>query len=212
MTVITIAYQIGSGGRQIGQALAKRLDLDYIDREIVQGVAQQLHVSEEAAARLDERARGLVTRMLLLLSSTGEMALYAPPPERNLQIDEAAYFKTTRAVIEAAARTNRAVIAGHGANFALAGRPGVLHVFIYAPAEQRITAIMEREQVDRPEATRRVNRSDHDRAHYVKRFYRMDWRDPSYYDLMINTAHIQPDCVVDLLIAAWQESVFGSFS
>jgi cytidylate kinase len=115
-------------------------------------------------------------------------------------------------VIETAARTNRTVIAGHGANFALAGRPGVLHVFIYAPAEQRITAIMEREQVDRPEATRRVNRSDHDRAHYVKRFYRMDWRDPSYYDLMINTAHIQPDCVVDLLIAAWQESVFGSFS
>src|SRR5919202_956532 len=109
MAVITIAYQIGSGGRQIGHALAKRLDLDYIDREIVQGVAQQLHVSEEAAARLDERARGIVTRMLWMLSSTGELALYAPAPDRDLQIDEAAYFKTTCAVIETAARTNRAV-------------------------------------------------------------------------------------------------------
>jgi cytidylate kinase len=212
MAVITIAYQIGSGGRQIGQALAKRLDLDYIDREIVQGVAQQLHCSEDVAARLDERARGLVTRMLWMLSSTGELALAAPPPDRDQQIDEGTYFKTTRAVIETSARTNRAVIVGHGANFALAGRQGVLHVFIYAPTEQRITAIMEREQVDRPEATRRVNRSDHDRAHYIKRFYHMDWRDPAYYDLMINTAHIQPDCVVDLLVAAWQESVFGPFS
>jgi hypothetical protein len=64
MAVITIAYQIGSGGRQIGQALARRLDRDYIDRKIVQGVAQQLHVSEEAATLLDEHARGLVTRML----------------------------------------------------------------------------------------------------------------------------------------------------
>src|ERR671932_442018 len=161
MAVITIAYQIGSGGRQIGQALAKRLDLDYIDREIVQGVAQQLRVSEEVAARLDERARGLVTRMLWMLSSTGELALAAPPPDRDQQIDEGTYFKTTRAVIETSARANR---------------------------------------------------SDHDRAHYIKRFYRMDWRDPAYYDLMINTAHIQPDCVVDLLVAAWQESGLGSFS
>ena len=57
--VITISRQMGSGGAYIGQQLAKKLRILYLDREIVSQAAKQLSVLEEDLESRDdsERAR-----------------------------------------------------------------------------------------------------------------------------------------------------------
>jgi cytidylate kinase len=202
MSVITINYQVGCGGHRIGEALAERLGYEVVDREIVQRVAQQLKISEATARVWDEHVESLVTRALTLFSTVGDAGYVPPVTNPDTIVDERAYFQTARAVIEAAARTQNVVIIGHAANFALAGRPDVLHLYLYAPVEQRVATMMAREGIDRSEAARRIGRLDHDRAQYAKRWYHVDWQDPLSYDLMLNTASVPPEQVVEIVVRA----------
>jgi cytidylate kinase len=149
MTVIAIAHERGSGGREIGQLVARRLGLTYVDHEIVQRVAQVLQVSEDLALWHDEHVVSRVQGLLRTLSPLAPLAAGLPPLDRMYLMSDQEYNHVTRTVIEAAARTNLVMIAGHGANFALAGRQGVLRVLLYAPLDQRIAAVMRRWRVIR---------------------------------------------------------------
>ena len=53
--VITISRQLGSGGAYLGQRLATRLNILYLDREIVCEAAKKLRVSEDTVASCDEK-------------------------------------------------------------------------------------------------------------------------------------------------------------
>ncbi|MEI6046183.1 MAG: cytidylate kinase-like family protein [Chloroflexota bacterium] len=185
MPVITISHQIGSGGREIGQAVATAMGLPYIDREIVQGVAQRLNISEDTAKLLDEHADHLVDQVF---GAFRYMPLEIGEMVEDIGLDTQTYQRTTQTVLEAVAAKGQVVIAGHGANFFLNKRTDVLSVFIYAPVETRIERVMQYENLNQADATKRVHKSDGERAHYIKTFYHVDWRDPNHYQLMINTA------------------------
>jgi len=211
MTVITISHEIGSGGRAIGQAVARELNLTYIDREIVREVARRLNLREEVAALRDEHAEGLADQILRAFADGPTIYLGAPPLEPDLRVDEAACHQATRAVIAAAARSNLALIAGHGANFALADHLGVMNVFIYAPAARRAETVAAREGLGHEEAARQVAESDQSRATYVRRRYHASWQDPAHYHLMLNTAALDEGRCAEIIVAAWRSGGFGAF-
>ncbi len=50
MSVITIRGQFGSGAPEIGREVAQKLGLDYVDREIIAGVAARLQRHEQDVA------------------------------------------------------------------------------------------------------------------------------------------------------------------
>ncbi len=210
MTVITIEYQMGCGGRDIARMLAEQLDLSYVDREIVREVARDLHVEEDVADQHDEHVAGLLERTLTLLWTAGELSGAVLSSENVLAtIDDTVYHQTTCHVITAAARRDQVVIVGHGASFALAGWSGVMHVGLYAPLEHRVATIMGRMEVDRAEAQRRIAQRELNRARYIKQFYQANWREADHYHLMIDTSRFSPDRAVDLIVQAWSTSTFG---
>ena len=47
MPIVTIAHETGSGGPEIGTALAQRLGYRYVDREMISEAARQYGVVEE---------------------------------------------------------------------------------------------------------------------------------------------------------------------
>lgn len=198
MPVITISHQVGSHGREIGQAVAKRLNLDYIDRQVVQAAAQQLGISEDEATEMDGKAQSTAVRILSLIAG-GPDTLIVPPVNGEVTVDDRKYFQATRKVLEASATSNRVVIAGHGANFALTNKQS-LSVYIYAPQEQRITTLMGRDKINHHEAEHQIVHNDQDRARYIKTFYNADWYKPTNYHLMINTGLVRQDVAVELIV------------
>ena len=46
-TIITISREYGSGGREIGEKLAKRLGIEFYDSEIITLLAKESGLSEE---------------------------------------------------------------------------------------------------------------------------------------------------------------------
>ncbi|PYS72710.1 MAG: cytidylate kinase-like family protein, partial [Acidobacteria bacterium] len=94
-TTITISRQMGAGGSYIGQLIAKRLGLKYIDREVLHLAAQEFGCDEETIAARSERVTSFWERVLGGLSFGVPEAAYNPPPLGNFS-DRELFEKQTQ--------------------------------------------------------------------------------------------------------------------
>ncbi len=200
MRAITISREYGSGGGEIAARLAKRLGWQLVDHEVVVQVAQHLGCSVEEAAAYDERAEGLVTRILNTLQ-------VVPPPTPvmvpvQLTIDSRTYNEARRRIIYGAVTAGNVVIVGRGAQVLLARKRNVLHVRVVAPLEQRVAYVMQREGLSQAQARARIQLKDRDRIRYLQAEHHQDPQDAHLYDLVVNTSVLDLDSVVDLICLA----------
>jgi cytidylate kinase len=116
------------------------------------------------------------------------------------------YVERMSAAIRALAEQGNAVFVGRGAQLILAGVPGVLHVHIFASPEIRAQRIQERRGLaDEQAALQIVRKADERRRAWFRRFFTgANWKDPRYYDLMINTGRVPAQTTVELIVAAAQ--------
>jgi cytidylate kinase len=199
MRAITISRQYGSGGGEVAARLAKRLQWQLIDHEIVAQVAHQLGITEEEAGMYDEHVEGFIARALNALQIA--MPVLPPSPTSPAQY-ELIYNEAVKNVVETAAKTGHVVIVGRTAQVFLANRRDVLHVRIVAPLQQRISYVARREGLDDAAAQGRVQFKDRDRDRYIQTQHGRDINDPMLYDLVINTGVLDLDSAVDLALLA----------
>ncbi|MBI4215924.1 MAG: cytidylate kinase-like family protein [Chloroflexi bacterium] len=222
MPVVTIAGEFGAGGREIGEMVAQQLGAHYVDREIVAQAAKRLGASPQELARKDDhlssrgerlgRALEEVLRKSALggsgdpyLGTSGlEMLLSrsyqeAMAPDAS-EVDDARYLSAVQSVIREVAQEGNVVIIRRGGQFVLKNLPNALHIFVYGPMEGRVKRVMGREKLRRAAAEKLIHDTERDWVAYFKKFYKADVRDPSYYDLMVNTDK-QPLATAARLIA-----------
>jgi CMP/dCMP kinase len=184
-TVICISHAEGADGGTVGRAVADRLGYTFADDAIV----------SEAA-----RAAGIFA----------ESVSYAERKEakRSIEVDFGRIEKTEKlrdlikTAIDTAAERGRIVITSHAASYALAGREGVLRVFVTAPDEIRAARFAETEGVNPKRAAKELEDSDKGRAVYLQRFYGVKNEQPTDYDLVLNTEKLGTDAAAALIAAA----------
>ena len=183
--VLTISHQYGSGGSRIARALGQRLGWSVWEKEIVRKIASQYKVSEEYIEAKDERVDSFIERMVGLFGLGGfESAYEVPPP---LWLNDAQLMRMTKGIVEDVANEGRAIFIGRAGNHILANYPHALHIFLFAPLPVRIERVMQVEGVAHAAAEQRISGMDKIRADYVHTFYHADWRNPSTYNLLIDT-------------------------
>jgi cytidylate kinase len=175
--VITISRLPGAGGGQLAKELARRLDLEVHDRDIIHRVAVQAGLADRVVSGLEEEhEHSLLTEWLASFASDSHLAPYG-------------YLQHLRRVVEGIARLGGAVIVGRGAHLIL--QPGrALRVFVVAPLQARVTTVMERYGVDTREAERRIRAKDVERRAFLQRYFHADLGDPATYDLVVNTSRL----------------------
>lgn len=190
--VITIARQVGAGGSELGQALAKRLGWRVVEREIIHAAAKELDTDAEHTAHLDEYVQSTLARI-------GKDFIFGIPEgyiEPTYEVDPDELAKAShRFIVSAAERNAPLIIIGHGAQCLLAQRPGTLHVRVTAPPVYRADCIAKRMNVTLDEAKAEVEKRDKQRAAYLRHHFNVDNNDPNLYSLQFNTAAI---CVTDV--------------
>jgi cytidylate kinase len=197
---ITISREYGSGGGEIAAHLARKLGWQLIDHEVVVRAAQELGVSEAEVEAHDEQTETVISRILTNIRMIEPAVLGAAPlPEIT---EPQTYHEALRRVVLAAAQTGQVVIVGRGAQILLAELRDVLHVRIVAPLEMRVAYVMRREGLDQAAASSRVRLKDRDRTRYLQAQYRQDPADAHLYDLVVNTAILDLDSVVDMICLA----------
>jgi CMP/dCMP kinase len=199
-TVVTISRQFGSGGARVGRAVARRLGLQYADREILAEAARALNAETDDVAPLEERVRGFWEHLGVMFALSGPFTPLTLP-----SISEAELFSVERGIIEGIAAHGGAVIVGRGAAHILSGRPGLIRIFLHAPLSMRIAlAIEEYGLTDPEEAAAIVRESDANRARFVRSLTGHDWCDATLYDVSLDTGTTGLGRAADLIIGLIQ--------
>ena len=94
------------------------------------------------------------------------------------------------------------VVLGGGAQFLFPREIAALHVQLIAPLPYRIARVMRLANVERDEAANIIAQRDQTKREYIQQRYSADWRDPSYYDLVLNVERFDNEAAVEIIIDA----------
>jgi cytidylate kinase len=210
MPVITVGRQFGAGGATVGQMLATRLKVDFLDSGIIDEVARRLQLPKEEVEAEDEHPGSLLGRLLVALGSASteplippEAAAWTPPNAAPTFDTRKAILQITQHVLQEAARTGNVVIVGRGGAYLLRDFPGALHVFLRASEAVRVKTIMERLNIASEEAARkRLKQTDENWTSYIKQVYGHDRNHPAHYDMVLDTGRLGYKAAVESVLTA----------
>jgi len=205
MPIVTIRGQLGSGAPEIGRGVAELLHADYVDREIIAGVAARLQRDEQDVIAKEMPASSLLGRIAEALDrgipfGAGVEGAYLPAWE--IPLDDRRYLQALESVIRELARSQSLVILGRGSQFILKGYPHSLHVFTVAPVKMRVKRVMEERQSNEEAAEREIARFDGASREFIKRYFQGGWEDPIHYDLVLNTENLGFQAAASIVVQA----------
>ena len=180
--IITIGREYGSGGRQIGKAVAERMGIAFYDKEIINLAAEKSGLSPEFITHNEQRVRSSLMQNLAA-SAAYSSGFFAGT---YLPLSESIFISQAQVIRDIAARES-AVIVGRCADYILAGRPNTINVFIHAPLEARVERIMRVYGVDEAAARKTITTSDKERGNHYFRYTDMKWGKAQNYDVCINS-------------------------
>ena len=167
--IITIGREYGSGGREIGELVAKTLGIAYYDKKLITLAAQKSGLSDEFIANNEQRVRSGFMQNLAASAaySSGFFSSQYLPLSESIFISEAQVIRC--------------------ADDILAGRDNTINVFVYAPREVRVNRIMARHNLSEAEALKAISTSDKERGNHYFRYTDQKWGKAQNYDVCINS-------------------------
>lgn len=202
--IITIGREYGSGGREIGEMLAKRLNIAYYDKEILTHAAEKSGICEEVMEAHDEKGA------LRSLLGAGTIGSAMSGIGYNMQIPmNQRIFQAQFDAITQLAQEGPCVFVGRCADYVLRGLPNVTHVFIYASPEHKTERIMRVEGVSEDKAREMIRKTDKQRKSYYNFYADGNWGMRSNYDLMLRTDGHSLEELVELIAAYAHMKVGG---
>ena len=212
MPIVTISRQYGSGGSSVAGIVAAELGAEVVDKKFIEEVARRLSMKPSEVEAQDERPQTLLERLVRSFSSI-EPAMgagWATPYPDMLFDPHKEIIELTEQVIKEVAVGGNVVIVGRGAGFVLRDRPGVFRVFLRAPEDVRVQALVHRLGVNEHEARRVMHKTDSNRAAYIKQVYGHDWCDLDEFDLVLNTDRISYQTAAQMILAGVRKGAVSS--
>jgi cytidylate kinase len=194
--VINLGRQLGSGGREIGQKLAKEFGIEYYDKELIQLAAEESGLCEEIFERADERAQqsfmGSLIGNRFPFIGEGNMAL-------NNFLTHDSLFKIQSDVIRKLATEHSCIFVGRCADYILRDFPNCVNVFISASKEARIKRLCAQLKVKKNEAVKLIEDADKKRAISSNYYSYKKWGAASTYHLCIDSSILGIDKTVEFI-------------
>jgi len=188
MAIVTISYQIGSGGRDIGQAAAERLSYSCVGSEMIVEAAHRYGLSEERLERLGEAK---------------------PPLLERLSRETRLYIAAIQSALYEFAAHDNTILLGRGGQWLLRDVPHVVRVRVIAPFEIRVERLAGRLSSEAGERTNAAaaraaaldlaRRDDAEKSGRMRYLYEREIDDPRVYDLVLNTEKLSIDMAVDVV-------------
>ena len=195
--IITIARQYGSGGREIGERVAKLLEIPLYDKELITEAAANGNLNEDVIKSVDESAANSLLYTLAMGSNIMGHGAFGYKMPLNDKL-----FILQSDVIKKYAESGSAVIIGRCADYVLKDREDVLRLFIYGDLEHRKTRIKERHPEIKPsQIVDIINKTDKRRASYYNFYTGNKWGKYDNYDMAINSSTLGIEGTAELIVA-----------
>lgn len=194
--IITIGRQFGSGGHEIGNLLATRLDIPLYDNNLVRMVAKKLDIREQTAQAVDETTlnnfmSGYVLSHMECSSNINEAEVTQPLNEQVYQLQTE--------IIRKFADRGSCVIVGRCADYVLKDYANCIGVFICADMEDRIKRIAKRYDMSERKAADKIKKMDRERKYYYESHTGWEWGSTATHQIILNVSRLGMEKTVDVL-------------
>ena len=180
--IITISREFGSGGRFIGEEVARKLGIAYYDKNIISQIAEKSGLSPEYIQENAELSpkKGLFAYALAGRDITGKSV-------------EDMVYEAQRKVILDLAKKEPYVIIGRNADYILKDRDDVLNVFIHGNMPEKIQRITDLYNVEKQKAVKMMEDTDKRRKTNYNFYTDQNWGKASNYTLCLNSSQLGYD-------------------
>ncbi len=190
--VITISREYGSGGHELGQALADRFGIAFYDSELIDLSIKAGGYSPEYIQANEQK----LTHTLLFELYEQNYAYV----KKNHPLD--ALFLVQSKIIRQLSQQGPCVIVGRCANFILQENPNQFSLFVHADYEYRRKKIAQDCHLDHEVSVRALEKRDRQREEYTLHYTRQVWNDATNYDLTIDSSKYTTQQAVELIYQA----------
>lgn len=189
--LITVSRQRGSRGTTIAERIAYRFNYTLLHKDIIDRIVETSGYKRRIVESLDDHTRS-------------QMELWFESVITGKFVDLNDYARHLLEIIFSVSRLGGIVVVGRAANFIIGSNRG-LHVRIVGTMAGRMRNLMEQEKMSEADARREIEKSDHERAEFVKKLVHKSIDDPQYYDLILNSDWIPVEQAVSLIANAAME-------
>ena len=181
-TVITIARQHGTCGKQIGKQVAEKLEIPFYCKELTAIVAEESGFAGKFISK-DYEDPSEVLHQVYLSTHVIRQGIIAQEQVLRKIADEGA-----------------CVLVGRAADHVLRQYENVVRVFFYAPEDYRIERICEMYGDSPEQARQHMHQADESRAAYYRSITGKEWKCMDNYDLCID-AGMGKGAAADLIVS-----------
>jgi cytidylate kinase len=195
--IITISRQYGSGGREVGELVAKELGYAYYDKQLIQRIAQTEDIDPDFVNVNGEGFLGKITAALshgILGATVGE-----GQDEDSLPLSDRLFLIQGRTV-KKIAQEGPCVIIGHSADYFLDGWDNVLSAYIVGDMESRIGRVMRRNSLDRSAAMQRIKKINNNRKAFYEAYTERKWGKADNYHVTLDSSYFGIEQTAQILI------------
>lgn len=195
--VINIGRQLGSGGKAVGEELARRLEVKMYDKQLINLAAEQSGLSPEWFEQADEhKSKSVLATLIGYLRApfTGDDGTVGGV------LSSDALFKIQSDVIRDVASRESCIFVGRCADYILRDHPRVVNVFITGEPADRRARLSLRHDLTAEAAEALIERTDAQRSAYYNYYSIGTWGEAATYHLCVNSSVMGIEGTADFIL------------
>ena len=177
--VITIARQFGSLGRPIAKMMSEKLGIEYYDRDIVEQAAKKLNLPVSHIDELEEKVKKTSKNSYMRM-------MYPLGTESSTEQDN--IFEAQQNIMRFLVERESCIIVGRCSDFVLSDEPNAIHIYIYAPYEERVKNCVKDLNLTEADAKKMIRSVDEARDDYHMHYAGFLPSDPKHKNIMVDSS------------------------
>lgn len=175
--VITISREYGSGGHYVGELLAKRMGINFYDKNLINLISKKSGLSKEY---VEENSQKLASF-------------------KYIDNNDDRIFIAEEKVIKDLAKKESCVIVGRCADYILKDNKDAIKVFLYSSSQDKVKRAVKYYNLEEDKALKEINKINSERAKHYKYYTNRDWYDFANYDIALNVDYLGVEKTAELL-------------
>ena len=231
MPVITVEGYLGSGYQNIGRKVARKLNIDFVDRILLSQVAELTKSKLSDVLELEKPPetvmQKLTKKILTMLERSaltgggsdpffghGVENLLSQPykdfPHTETMNENIDFNKSITKVVNTLAKQGSVLILGRGASGILKNNKNTLKVGIFCELDMRIKKYAKKNKISLEESRKKIDSYDTAKRNYYLNVFQKEPLDPSMFSLMFNTERLSDSEIIDDICAAAKKYIVKS--
>lgn len=175
--VITISREYGSGGHYVGELLAKRMGINFYDKNLINLISKKSGLSKEYVE-----------------ANSQKLASF-----KYIDNNDDRIFIAEEKVIKDLAKKEPCVIVGRCADYILKDNKDTIKVFLYSSSQDKVKRAVKYYNLEEDKALKEINKINSERAKHYKYYTNRDWYDFANYDIALNVDYLGVEKTAELL-------------